>query len=112
MEIVSFKPGDNGMPVYYYDNYNIDALNGGGGKVTLEAEAESIVAPEEQLQQEDEEVDNIMAMLTDKVEVNEPEPTPEPEPVLMAEEASKTEEPEKKKKLSAVRRVFGNFFGQ
>jgi predicted membrane chloride channel (bestrophin family) len=33
MEIVSFKPGDNGMPVYYYDNYNIDALNGGGVKM-------------------------------------------------------------------------------
>ncbi|GFH56226.1 hypothetical protein CTEN210_12702 [Chaetoceros tenuissimus] len=23
-EIVSFKPGDNGMPVYYYDNYAVD----------------------------------------------------------------------------------------
>ena len=23
-EIVSFKPGDNGMPVYYYDNYGVD----------------------------------------------------------------------------------------
>ena len=29
-EIVSFKPGDNGMPVYFYDNYEVDATVSSG----------------------------------------------------------------------------------
>jgi Predicted membrane protein len=113
MEIVSFKPGDNGMPVYYYDNYNIDALNGsvGGGSLTVEATPESVVETEEEVQD-----DSTMAIVTDEVEVAEPEveiSIAEPETSSMVNgDAEKVDEPEKKKKRSAVRRVFGNFFGQ
>ena len=32
-EIASFKPGDNGMPVYFYDNYDIDMKAGYGGQI-------------------------------------------------------------------------------
>jgi putative membrane protein len=32
-EIATFVPGDNGMPVYYYDNYDIDMDAGYGGQV-------------------------------------------------------------------------------
>ena len=47
-EIVSFQPGDNGMPVYYYDNYSVE-LSEGSTKVAAlyTAAAAAAVAVEE-----------------------------------------------------------------
>jgi putative membrane protein len=46
-EIVTFTPGDNGMPVYYYDNYDIDMSAGYVGQVSPEVAA--IAAEEAEL---------------------------------------------------------------
>jgi hypothetical protein len=44
-EIVTFKPGDNGMPVYYYDNYSIEMSEGIAGTAANAAIAAAAAAP-------------------------------------------------------------------
>jgi len=124
MEIVSFKPGDNGMPVYYYDNYNIDMLNTGAkmcdnvmvdveNVITVVQKQEEVVANEMK-----EAIEENMAVIASEETETFQQPIVEPVVAVVEEESAQPvqetiqEEPEKKtKRMSAVRRVWGNFFG-
>ena len=44
-EIVGFKPGDNGMPVYYYDNYNLELSEGVASGIPLGAVLKEAAPP-------------------------------------------------------------------
>jgi len=87
-EIVTFMPGDNGMPVYYYDNYGVELSEGSAAAVAVE-EPVVVVEPEH-------------------VVVEEPVLVEEPEPVV-AETVPKTTTTTKR---YVVRRAIGKFFGE
>jgi hypothetical protein len=84
-EITTFKPGDNGMPVYYYDNYNMDmeygvsgvAMEYGVSGVTMPVVAASAAAPVKIVEEEIlEEVAEPEAVVADPV-VKKEEEVPE-----------------------------------
>jgi len=71
-EIASFVPGDNGMPVYLYDNYNVELDGGYIGQIPPRTPIAPIVAEPKVVEPVKEEVVELVEKLEEAISATEP----------------------------------------